>query len=147
MTLTDKEESQGSPNLTGKRILVVDDSDLNREIFLDMLKDSGADLDGAASGDEAVRLFARKKYDLVLMDLYMPVMNGYNAARNIRDLPFAWSNSVPIISISGENSLELRKKCKESGINDQLVKPFSTEVLYEMIGKWLVAASNNGTEL
>ena len=146
MTVSKDEELPGSPDLAGKRILVVDDSDLNREIFLDMLKDTGADLDGAASGDEAVRLFARNKYDLVLMDLYMPVMNGYNAARNIRDLPLLWSNSVPIISVSGENSLELRMKCKESGINDQLVKPFTTEVLYEMIEKWLVTSSDNGTE-
>jgi CheY-like chemotaxis protein len=125
-------------DLTGKRILIVDDDETSREILLEMLKNSGAALDGAVSGDEAVRLFARNKYDLVLMDLYMPVMDGYNAARYIRDLPLLWSNSVPIISVSAENSLELRTKCKESGINDQLIKPVAAENLYGMIQKWLL---------
>ena len=140
------EKLSDSPVLTGKRILIVDDSEVSREILLQLLKNTGAVLDVAASGDEAVRLFARNKYDLVFMDLYMPVMSGYNATRNIRDLPLLWSNSVPIISVSAENSLELRMKCKESGIDDQLIKPVSKRDLYTMVEKWLVTASAPGTE-
>ena len=135
-----------SPDLTGKRILIVDDSEISRLSLLQMLKYTNAIVDEAIDGDDSVRLFALNKYDLVLMDLHMPVMSGYVATRNIRDLPLLWSNSVPIISVSAENSVELRTKCKESGINDQLIKPVEVRDLYKMIEKWLINASAHGTE-
>jgi CheY-like chemotaxis protein len=140
------EKNSDPPDLTGKRIMVVDDSEVSRRSLLQMLKRTGADLDEAIDGDEAVRLFVRHKYDLVLIDLHMPKMSGYDATKNIRDLPLLWSNSVPIISVSAENSLELRMKCKESGIDDQLVKPVAMRDLYNMIEKWLVTSSSHGTE-
>ena len=140
------EKKTDTPNLTGKRILVVDDSEITRKSFFLMLKNTGADIDEAADGDEAVRLFARHKYDLVLIDLHMPTMSGYSATRYIRDLPLLWANTVPIISVSAENSVELRTKCKESGINDQLIKPVEVRDLYKMIEKWLTTASVPGTE-
>ena len=131
------ESSPASMNLNGKRILIVDDVDLNREILCMMLQDSGATLDEAADGEEAVRMFSRNKYDLVFMDLHMPVMNGYNATKNIRALPLLWANVTPIISVSAESSMELHAKCREVGINDHISKPVDAEVMYEKIAKWL----------
>jgi len=146
MTTNEDENLSGPMNLTWKRIMVVDDDEIGREQILRMLKDTGATIDVAESGYEAVRRFAGMKYDLVLMDLHMPIMNGYKAARNIRDLPLLWSNSVPIIAVSAENSVELRLKCKESGINDHLIKPVTMKALFEMIKKWLSTASVPSTE-
>ena len=126
-----------SVDLNGKRILVVDDVDVNREILVLMLENTGAVIHEARTGDEAVRMFSKDKYDLVLMDLHMPVMNGYNATKNIRSLPMQWANLIPIISVSAESSMELHAKCREAGINDHLAKPVTIKSLYEIILKWL----------
>ena len=126
-----------SVDLKGRRILIVDDVDFSREILVLMLEKTGAVIHQANAGDEAVRMFSKDKYDLVLMDLHMPVMNGYNATKNIRSLPLLWANLVPIISVSAESSMELRAKCREVGINDHLAKPVTSEALFEKIAKWL----------
>ena len=126
-----------SVDLNGKRILIVDDVELNREVLRLLLQNSGAALDEAADGEEAVRMFSRNKYDLVFMDIHMPVMNGYNATKNIRALPLLWASLTPIISVSAESSMELHAKCREVGINDHIPKPVAIKVLYEKIAKWL----------
>jgi len=126
-------------DLKGKRLLVVDDVNTNREILCLMLEDTGAALDQATNGEEAVRLFSQNKYDLVLMDLHMPVMNGYNASKNIRSLPLLWAVSTPIISVSAESSIELHARCKEVGMNDHIAKPVDREDLFKKITKWIPA--------
>jgi len=131
-------------DLKGKRILVVDDVVTNREILYLLLETSGATIDQAADGEEAVRMFSRNKYDLVFMDLHMPVMNGYNATKNIRSLPLLWAISTPIISVSAESSVELHAKCRAVGINDHISKPVATKDLYEKIAKWMPNASGLG---
>ena len=131
------EDAPHSINLKGKRLLIVDDVEINRDILLALLEDTGADIDSAKDGSDAVRLFSKNQYDLVLMDLHMPVMSGYIATQNIRALPRLWANSTPIISVSAESSLELRTKCLEAGMNDHLAKPVTTESLFAIIAKWL----------
>lgn len=137
MDKKDQENGHRTVNAAGKRFLIVDDVDINREYLRIMLENTGAIVDEAVTGDEAVRMFSREKYDMVFMDLHMPVMNGYNSAKNIRELPFASAYTTPIISVSAENSLELQLKCKEVGMNDHLVKPVTEEAVAEMIRKWL----------
>ena len=133
-------------DLSGKRILIVDDVVTNREIIYMLLEDTGATVDQAADGEEAVRMFSRNKYDLVFMDLHMPVMNGYNATKNIRSLPLLWAISTPIISVSAESSVELHAKCKAVGMNDHISKPVEMKDLYDKISKWLPNASGRGKE-
>ena len=131
-------------DLKGKRLLIVDDVITNREIICLLLKGSGAIVDQAADGEEAVRMFSRNKYELVFMDLHMPVMNGYNAAKNIRSLPLIWANSTPIISVSAESSVELHSKCREVGMNDHLSKPVAMKELFDIIAKWIPNVSGSG---
>jgi PAS domain S-box-containing protein len=130
-------EKSSAVDLKGKRVLVVDDVEINREILFAMLEDTGAILDGAVDGSDAVKHFSENKYDLVLMDIHMPVMNGYDATKNIRVLPLPWAGSTPIITVSAESSVELHLRCREAGINDHLPKPVDMEALFEMIARWV----------
>jgi len=124
-------------DLTGRRVLVVDDIEMNRDILFAMLEETGAILDGACNGEDAIKMFSREKYDLVLMDLHMPVMDGFTAVKNIRTSTQPWAASVPIISISAESSVELHWKCLEAGINEHLAKPVVMEALFGIISKWV----------
>jgi PAS domain S-box-containing protein len=136
-------DSSQTADLNGKRILVVDDVEVNREILIIMLEDQGAILEEAANGEEAVNMFMQNKYDLVLMDLRMPVMDGFTAARAIRASGFPGAKTIPIISVSAENSVELGARCQAAGINDHLAKPVEMETLLAMISKWMPLAYQN----
>lgn len=135
----DQGEAPATVNAHGKHFLIVDDVDLNREYLRLLLENTGAAVDEACTGDEAVRMFSRAQYDMVFMDIHMPVMNGYNSTMNIRALPFVSAYTTPIISVSAEFSLELQLKCKEVGMNDHLIKPVTEEALAKIIRKWLPA--------
>jgi len=124
------------PDLTGKRVMIVDDVDINREILLLLLDNTGAVIDEANTGDEAVRMFLQDKYDLILMDIRMPVMDGFTATKKIRASAQPWAMTVPVISVSAEKYDDLRLKCLEAGINDHITKPVEMEALFEMIAKW-----------
>ena len=130
-------------DLTGKRIMVVDDVDINREILFMLLDDTGAILDSAEHGAEAVRLFLKEKYDLILMDLHMPVMDGFTATKNIRASAQPWAVSIPIIAVSAESSGDLHSKCAEAGISDYIEKPVDMETLYAKINQWLPRNGKN----
>lgn len=139
--VTVKENNVDNSNeldLTGKRILVVDDVEINREILFMQLEETGAICDGAANGKEAVTLFNQNQYALVLMDLHMPVMDGLCATRNIRASSQPWASTVPIISVTAENNAEILSKCEEAGINHILSKPIEIEILYSAIKKFIV---------
>jgi len=135
------DEDQSSMDLSGKRILIVDDVKINREILMAMLDDTGAVLHQASTGDEAVKMFSEDMYNLVLMDLHMPVMDGFSATKNIRSGQHPWAKIVPVISVSADNSRELNSKCSEAGINDHIAKPVNTQSLYRVISKWMPAIS------
>ncbi|GHV46544.1 hypothetical protein AGMMS49546_34740 [Spirochaetia bacterium] len=124
-------------DFTGRWILIVDDVEINREILSAMLESTGAILEEAQDGEEAVRLFSQNKYDLVLMDLHMPVMDGFSATKEIRASALPWAKTTPVISVSAESNAELHSKCLDAGISDHLAKPIETEALFAMITKWL----------
>ena len=124
-------------DLGEKRILIVDDVSINRDILFALLEDTGMILDGACNGEEAVNMCLQNKYDLILMDLHMPVMDGYTATRNIRASAQPWAKSVPIISISADTSAERISKGLEAGINEHLPKPVEMEALFGTISKWI----------
>ena len=130
----DGEKTQ--PELTGifsgKRVLLAEDVEINREIVKYLLKPSKIEIDYAENGKEAVKMFceAGGNYDLILMDIQMPEMDGYEATRRIRSLNLPHAKKIPIIAKSANVLREDRKKCLESGMNNHIGKPLDlTEVL------------------
>jgi len=119
----------------GKRILVAEDHPLNRALMAELLAAAGLEVDMAANGIEAVAMAARTSYDLILMDVQMPKMNGLRAARAIRLLP--GQGEVPIIAMTGRTLDEDRAAGEEAGINDYLVKPLRPDVLFAALLRWL----------
>jgi len=119
----------------GRRILLVEDDDVNREIALMLLEDTGLVIDTADDGDVAVAMAARNNYALILMDLYMPRMGGVEATQLVR--ASATGSQVPILSLTANVFAEDRKRCVDAGMNDFLSKPFLPNDLFEMILRWL----------
>jgi len=128
-------ENPAFPDLTGKRVMIVDDVDINREILIMLLEETGAKMDGAEHGADAVKLFLENKYDLILIDLHMPIMDGFTAAKIIRASTQPWSKTIPIIAVSAESSGELKSKCLEAGITDHITKPVDAVSLLKMISR------------
>ena len=120
----------------GKRILLVEDNELNREIAQTLLEDAGFKIDTANDGVEAVEKLeqgAPDQYDLILMDIQMPVMNGYEAAKRIRTMSDPVIASIPIVAMTANAFEEDREKAFEAGMNGYLSKPVSAEKLMDMI--------------
>jgi len=112
--------------LTGRRILVVDDVEINRMIAQMMLENAGAQVERAGNGREAVEKFARSEpsyYDAVLMDVMMPVMGGYEATKAIRDLPRPDAAKIPIIAMTANAFAEDVEKSHAAGMNGHINKP------------------------
>ncbi len=115
----------------GKRILLVEDEPVNREIALMMLQELGLAVDTATDGIEAVERAARHPYDLILMDMQMPHMDGLEATRRIRGLP--GRAELPIVAITANAFAEDRTRCFAAGMNDFICKPITPEGLYQVI--------------
>ncbi|MCI9463211.1 MAG: GNAT family N-acetyltransferase [Lachnospiraceae bacterium] len=125
---------------TSKRILVVDDNEINLEIENEVLKDAGFLVDTAGDGSIALEKIKQSKpgdYDLILMDIQMPIMDGYHATRAIREIDNPALAGIPIIAVSANAFEEDKKMAIESGMNAHLPKPLDTPLLYKMIRKFL----------
>ena len=130
------EQTENAAEFAGKRLLVVEDNALNREIAVTMLEEAGFAVDTAENGKLAVdkvRESAPGYYDLVLMDIQMPVMNGYEATRAIRALPDAEKAALPIVAITANAFDEDRQNAAKAGMNGHLSKPFDMQQLLAMI--------------
>jgi PAS domain S-box-containing protein len=121
------------------RILLVEDEPINREVALTVLEDIGLQVDIAEDGRQAVDLATVNYYHLILMDMQMPVMNGLEATRAIRQLP--QRQDVPILAMTANAFSEDRVACFDAGMNDFLIKPVLPDNLFEVLLKWL---SKNG---
>lgn len=129
-----------------KRILVVDDNEINREIENEVLKDAGYLVDTASDGSIAYEKIKQSKpgdYDLILMDIQMPVMDGYHATRAIRQMDDPILAGIPIIAVSANTFEEDKRKALESGMNAHLGKPLDTSQLYKLIRKFLSDVNTN----
>ncbi|MCM1307026.1 MAG: response regulator [Butyrivibrio sp.] len=127
-------------DFTGKRALLVDDNELNREIACEILGMTGLEIEMAENGREAVDKFAASEigyYDLIFMDIQMPVMNGYNAAREIRALPRGDAGTVPIVAMTADAFAEDVKAAKNAGMNEHVAKPLDFDRLTEVLREWL----------
>ena len=121
----------------GKRLLVVEDNDLNQEIAIALLSGLGADVDLASNGEEGVAAFLRKDYDIIFMDIRMPVMDGYEAARRIRASSKYDATRVPIIAMTANAMREDKEASTAAGMNGHIAKPIIFEELARTIAFWL----------
>lgn len=130
------ELAEGDLELVGKlNILLVDDSWINQEVAIDTFKSyaGNAKLEVAQNGEEAVSKVESGNFDLVLMDVQMPIMDGYEATRRIRTIKDEGKNKVPVIAMTASASMNEEKKCFEVGMNDYISKPFQPETLLSKV--------------
>ena len=130
--------SVGAPDMAaikGARILLVEDNDINQLVACDMLQDAGFVVDLADNGQIALDRIAQAQYDLVLMDMQMPVMDGITATAAIRAMQ--QHRNLPIVAVTANVMPQDRQKCMAAGMNDFLAKPIEPQELWDMLGKWL----------
>ena len=126
--------------LRGTRILLTEDNDLNAEIATELLQEEGCTVDRAKDGVECVDMLekaANGTYQLILMDIQMPVMNGYDAARKIRRLDDPQKANIPIIAMTANAFTEDRQAALDAGMNDHIAKPINMNVLVPTLRKYL----------
>lgn len=120
----------------GKKILVVEDYFINRELIVEFLKLMDCEVDTAEDGVEAVNAFKANGYDLILMDIQMPKMDGYQATQEIRKLEEE-GQRVPIVAVTANAMEGDREKCLEAGMDEYLSKPIEFEVFENVLKKFL----------
>jgi CheY-like chemotaxis protein len=127
----------------GARILLAEDEPINREVALELLRDVGMTACVAEDGREAVEYLERQVFDLVLMDMQMPNLDGLGATAKIRQLPNGLL--VPIVAMTANAFSEDRQRCLAAGMNDFLTKPVDPDVLFATLLKWLASAPANAS--
>jgi signal transduction histidine kinase/CheY-like chemotaxis protein len=124
----------------GRRVLLVDDNEFNIEVAEEVLKLAGLEVDLACNGREAVEQVIKhpaRYYDLIFMDIQMPVMNGYEATRELRSMERADLQEIPIIAMTADAFAEDVKRAQEAGMNGHIAKPVDIDKLNETMEKWI----------
>jgi CheY-like chemotaxis protein len=141
-----RHDRNGRHHRFAARVLVVEDNPINQEVATGILENMGCRVVTAPNGRHAVRLVAREKFDLILMDCEMPEMDGFEATRRIRELektpPLlpkgeATRPRVPIIALTAHALADIREKCLRAGMDDFLVKPFDERQMDKSLTRWL----------
>ncbi|MDR1490441.1 MAG: response regulator [Desulfovibrio sp.] len=145
--LAEQKEEQCLPaQFAGHRVLLAEDVEINREIVIALLEPTGLDIDCAVNGAEALRMFsaASDKYSMIFMDVQMPEMDGYEAARRIRALDVPRAGAVPIIAMTANVFREDVERCLAAGMNDHIGKPLNFEEVFAKLSKYLGHAGQFG---
>ena len=126
------------PDLSQVNILLVEDIDINREIFVTLLEDTGAQVDEVEDGLEAIEKFQSNPdlYDLIVMDVQMPRMDGFQATKAIRSMEHEWARSIPIIALTANVFKTDLEQCLKCGMDDLLPKPIDRDLLVETLVKY-----------
>ena len=124
-------------------VLLVEDEPLNREIGTDLLSAAGLVVSTAEDGFAAIRHFQEERFDLIVMDVQMPGLDGLDTTRRIRSLP--GGADIPIVALTANAFSEDRRRCLEAGMNDFLGKPVEPEALYAILGNYLGGEAGNGS--
>ena len=135
-----KQDLKEDKPLRGYHILLAEDNEINMEIAEFYLTDRGATLDKAWNGKEALEQFERSPegtYDIILMDVMMPVMNGLEASRQIRSLSRPDGNMIPILAMTAQDAISVSSQCRQYGMDDYVLKPADPEQLTKMILKYV----------
>ncbi|MBE8952469.1 MAG: response regulator [Quinella sp. 1Q7] len=135
-----KHDDLSATDFSGRRVLLVEDIEVNREIAMAVLTEIGLEVDDADDGTVAVQKFKDSPpnhYDIILMDVQMPTMNGYDATRNIRALNRRDSKTVPIVAMTANAFEEDKENALNAGMNDHLAKPLDIPKLIETLHKYL----------
>jgi signal transduction histidine kinase/CheY-like chemotaxis protein len=142
LQLIQQEEPQPQPGAVGELsqeregcVLLVEDNPVNRTVVEAMLRSLGLQVSAAGDGAEAVSMVSREKYALILMDCRLPIMDGYEATRRIRQLPGL--ETLPIIALTANARHGDREICLQAGMNDYLAKPFKRTDLQQVLQRWL----------
>jgi len=122
--------------LEGIKILLTEDKVINQWIVLSLLEESGIEVDIAKNGKEAISKYNQSDYLLILMDIEMPIMNGYEATKIIRQN----DKDIPIIALTANGTASDRQKTKGVGMNEHLQKPIEVELFYKTFLKYIDAA-------
>ncbi len=126
------------------RVLLVEDNHVNQAVTRGLLQHFGLEVECAADGESALRLIDSKRYDLVLMDCQMPVLDGYEATRRWREREHSSEHRLPIIALTANAMEGDRERCLAAGMDDYLSKPISRDALAQCLGKWLSTSGVDG---
>jgi signal transduction histidine kinase/ActR/RegA family two-component response regulator len=128
-----------SYHFEGRTLLLAEDIAINREIVIALLEDTGITIDCAENGKAALEMFSSSpgRYDMIFMDVQMPVMDGYEATRAIRRLDLPRAKTIPIVAMTANAFAEDVENCRKAGMNDHIAKPVDVDALLAMAGKHL----------
>lgn len=134
-------QTRAEPQVLSKfaaKVLIVEDSMVNREIAAEYLRNCGCEVEMAENGQQAINAYQAEDFDLIVMDCQMPVLDGYQAARLIRQHESEMDRKpVPIVALTANTSYDDRQKCFSAGMNDYISKPYPEERIREMLGRWM----------
>ncbi len=127
------------PDFSGRKVLLVEDVEINREIVISLFENTKLNIDCAENGQIALDLFQAdpEKYDLIFMDVQMPVMDGYTATRKLRDLDLPQAKVIPVIAMTANAFSDDVASCRKAGMNDHIAKPIDVNDLFRKTGKFL----------
>jgi CheY-like chemotaxis protein len=115
------------------KVLVADDNEVNVFVLTGFLQNWGARCDVATDGEQAIRRVRERDYDVILMDLRMPALDGYEAARRIRSLPVPWARDVPIVAVSASTRMGQGDAIEGAGFSDFVGKPVNPDLLLSQL--------------